>query len=309
MMTRHLLVLFTCTVLLSACNDLVEEDLTGFGVVLRTPPDGHTTSANVVEFRWDAVPRAQRYRIQIATPDFANPVRYALDSLITAAVFSTSLTPGNYRWRVRAENPNSSTDYHERALTVQEATTLEGLTPLLVTPSSGAITASPSVSFAWEALNGAEDYRFELRSGGQSGDVVNAQIVAGTSLTLAAVDEGSYTWGIQGQNTTSASLFTYRTLTVDRTAPGAPLLLAPANAATVPNTTIAFQWQSGSNAGAGAVDSLFIDHVQQGSVRRLALSTSAHSDSLGIGEYEWYVRTIDAAGNGTSSATRTLTVE
>jgi len=294
---------------LSSCNDLVEEDLTDYGVILRTPPDGFTTSANIVQFNWDAVPRAHAYRFQVATPDFSNPVIIVHDSLITASEFTASLSPGSYRWRVRAENPNSRTDYQERALVVEQAASLEGLTPLLIAPANGTITAQPARTFTWQSLMGATDYRFELRSGSQTGTLVSAQIVAGTEILISALDEGSYTWGVQGQNATSASSFSYRMLTVDLTAPGAPVLLAPAAAATLPNTPITFQWQSGASAGPGAVDSLFITHATLGSLRRLAVDGSLHTDSVGTGNFTWQVRTTDAAGNGSSSDLRTFTIQ
>jgi hypothetical protein len=276
---------------------------------LQTPPDGYTTSANVVQFEWENVPRAVSYRFQIATPDFNTPVSFLHDSLVSASSFSTSLQPGTYRWRVRGENPNSHTDYYERSLTITEAESLEGLTPVLLSPAEGTATAVEPLPFTWELLSGAEDYRFELRNGSQSGSLVNAQIVESGTLSLTGIGEGTYAWGVQGQNTTSTSLFSYRTLIVDRTAPAAPALISPSNSATLPQAPFTLQWQSGTDAATAVTDSLFIlDEEEQFIVRIAAVSTS-HEDSLGVGDYSWYVRSVDRAGNGTSSATRSFTVE
>lgn len=291
------------------CSDLLEEDLTGFGVVLVAPPDGYSTTSNLVTFRWEAVPHALNYRIQIATPDFANPVLYLHDSLTSSATFTTALDPGDYQWRVRAENPNSNTSYYQRNLVVGEAATLEGLTPILSGPGSGTVISDDPITFTWQALSGADDYRFELRTGSQAGELVNAQIVSGTTLTLSDIAEGSYAWGIQAQNTTSTSDYSYRILTVDRTAPSAPVLTAPAEAALLPNAPFTLQWQSGTNAGNGSADSVFVlDNAQQ-QVRALPSLSQSYTDSLGTGMYSWYVRTTDAAGNGTPSATRTFSVQ
>jgi hypothetical protein len=307
---KHVLLPFVCCVLfLGGCDDLLEEDLDGFGVVLLTPPDGYSTASNLVAFQWEPVPRAMGYRVQIATPDFSNPILILHDSLVTAPHFTTALAPGAYRWRVRAENPNSETAYYQRALTITEATSLEGLTPLLIAPASNASTSDDPVIFSWQALSGADDYRFELRSGGQTGGIVLAQIVAGTELSLSTIGEGAYTWGIQAQNTNGTSNFSYRNLTVDSTPPGQPVLLVPAAAATLPNTTIMFQWQSGNNAGSGGIDSLFVEDGSQQPIRALLAPTPSYSDSLGTGPYTWYVRTIDSAGNGTSSTVRAFTVQ
>jgi len=307
--TLTLSALCIASTFLCSCRDLLEEDIAGFGVVLQTPPDGSSTSANVVQFRWEAVPGAVAYRIQIVAPDFANPALFLHDSLVTANSFSVPLTPGAYRWRVRGENPNSRTDYYERGILITAATTLDGLTPLLVSPATGAYTAADPLVFTWNILTGADDYRFELRSGGQSGSLVNAQIIAGTTVQLNDMVEGIYAWGVQGQNSTSTSTFSYRDITVDRTAPGAPVLLLPANSATLPNALFTFQWQSGTNSGIGGADSLFVLNSEQQTVRLLATTVTSVEDSLGLGTYTWYVRTTDAAGNGTASISRAFTVE
>jgi hypothetical protein len=44
-------------------------------------------------------------------------------------------------------------------------------------------------------------------------------------------------------------------------------------------------------------------------VRQLPIAGTSYTDSLGTGVYQWSVRTTDAAGNGTTSASRTLTVQ
>lgn len=309
-MKRLPLILFiTALILTTGCRDLLEEDLDGYGLVLLTPPDGYSTSANVVELRWESVPRAEGYRVQVATPDFQNPVSLLHDSLVTSNTFSLSLSPGAYRWRVRAENPNSHTSYYERALTITESASLEGLTPLLSAPVNNSVTAADTIIFNWQALPGADDHRFEVRVGDANGSLVHASITAATEVRMGGFSEGTYAWGVQGQNATSASLFAYRTLTIDRTAPGQPTLTAPANSAELPNAPFTFQWTSGQNAGTSATDSLFVNDTDEQTVRRALMNATSYEDSLGLGTYTWYIRTTDAAGNGTSSTTRTFTIE
>lgn len=293
---------------LVACTDIIEKDLTGFGIVLLTPPDGDSTSANVVTFKWEAVPHATEYVFQIATPDLEHPLHYVADTVITAALLSLPLDPGTYAWRVRAKNGNSSTDYYQRTLVVTEASSLADLTPLLTAPAANAATAAEPVVFQWQALSGAEDYRFELRTGDQTGPLVQAQIVDGTQLSVASLAEGSYTWGIQGQSSGSSSLFNYRALRIDRTAPGSPLLIAPAAGATIQHTSFTFQWQSGTDAST-TTDSLFVTDANTVHVRALTVTDGSYADSLANGTYTWWIRTTDAAGNASDAASRALTVQ
>lgn len=287
----------------------MEEDLEGYGVVILAPPDGYSTSSNVTTLRWEVVPHANAYRVQVAEPDFMNSVAYQYDSLITSNSFNAVLPPGSYRWRVRGENPNSYTSYYERALIVTEATTLDGLTPILTSPANNAALSADPLAFTWELLNGADDYRFELRAGGQTGNLITAQIVAAPPFMLTIINDGDYTWTVQGQNGSSTSAFSYRSLTVDRTAPGIPVLTNPATGATLPNAPFNFQWQSGMDASTIVVDSVFVLNSNAQVLRAIQATTNSLPDSLGVGTYTWYVRTIDAAGNGTSSAEIPFTIQ
>lgn len=295
--------------LFSACSDILEKDLTGYGVVLVTPPDGYSTSANVITFRWEAVPNANHYRFQLATPDFINPVLVLTDTLTTAASFEMPVSPGNYRWRVRAENPNSHTDYYERSVVVTEAASLDGLTPILLAPAQNAATWQEPLLFSWSALSGADDYRFELREGSQSGAVVQASIFTATTASLTGIAEGNYAWGVQAQNATSSSSFSYRSLRIDRTAPSVPVLLAPSASASIEQAPFTFQWQSGADALTAVTDSLLVRDSNEQLIRSFAVSNGSYPDSLGTGTYTWHVRSTDEAGNGTSSAVRTFTVQ
>lgn len=304
---RTRILLLPCLAL-AACSDIIETDLSGFGVVLLTPADGYETNSNVVTFKWEAVPHATEYHLQIARPNFDQPVQFVADTVFPHAGISLPLQPGSYVWRVQARNGNSSTNYYQRSLTVIPASSLDDLLPVLTAPAANAVTAAEPVTFHWQALAGADDYRFELRNNDPTGTLVQAQITAATQMTVAGLTEGTYAWGVQGHNSTSSSLFSYRTLRIDRTAPTAPLLVTPAANATIPNTAFTFQWQSGTDAGA-LVDSLFVTDVNTVTIRALAPAGTTYTDSLGAGTFHWYVRSTDAAGNGTSATPRTLTIQ
>jgi hypothetical protein len=309
-MNKYFVISCLCAiVLLYACQDILEKEITGYGVILLTPPDSHVTAANQIQFRWEAIPGAVGYRIQIVEPDFDNTVRYLHDSLVSTHIFTTALDPGVYHWRVRGENPNSTTSYYHRSITVTGSGSLEELTPQLLAPEPNLFTADEELHFNWQPLTGAEDYRFELRIGDQAGSLVNAQVVNGTSLTLADVAEGLHTWGIQAQSANSVSNFSYRQFTVDRTPPSVPVLVAPTHGALLPDGLIQFQWQSGNDANPSGIDSLFITNSNDQLIREVAVSTASYQDSLGVGTYFWYVLSRDAAGNGTFSDERVFSVQ
>lgn len=296
-------------VLLSACTDIIEEDLDGMGVVLLAPASGYSSAVNQISFRWEEVPHAARYHLQVARPGLANPDSYPLDSLLTATSFTFSFSPGSYEWRLRAENENSHTDWYSRAFTVISTGSLTGLVPVLVSPSNNYLTDSTSVTFVWDTLPHTVDHRFELRSESQTGTLLHAVITPARQLTLDALADGRYAWGVQAQNDVpSSSEFSYRLFTVDATPPSAPTLLLPANGATTADAHVNFVWQSGIDALTGTTDSLIVRNDQLTVVVASALDHAPFADSLAAGDYTWIVKTLDGVGNSATSSTFTFTV-
>jgi hypothetical protein len=253
------------------------------------------------------VPYASEYVFQVASPNFSSPVDIVTDSVVTVPRIDLPLAPGTYTWRVKARNTNSGTGYYTRQLTVLQSDSIDDLTPILVAPGQAQVLSTTSVLFQWQAVQGAEDHRFELRQGGQTGPLINAQLISGTEVTINDIPEGALTWGVQGQSGGSSSQFNYRSLHIDRTAPAAPVLLAPNANASVPNSTTTFTWQSGTDLST-TTDSFFVmdDDVV---IRSILASGTSYADSLGSGTYQWFVRTRDVAGNTTGSTPRTLTVQ
>ncbi len=309
-MDRSLALLLLCILLTASCSEVIEEDLDGYGVVLLAPPAGHTTTANQVEFRWEEVPNATSYRIQVCTPGFASAVSYLLDSTTTATVHVLALAAGTYQWRVRAQNANSHTDWYTRDITITSSETLTGLIPVLLSPVDGLISDTGALTVDWDTLPFTVDHRFELRANDPDGTLLQATITAASEMALSGLADGRYAWGVQAQNDVpSSSDFAYRTFTVDATAPTTPLQLLPTAGATVPQGPFTFLWQSGQDALTGTADSLIVRNAQLQIVRQLGGLNGTFADSLGTGSYTWTVRTMDQAGNSTSAGPITFTVQ
>lgn len=294
----------------SSCSDIIEEDLDGFGVVLLTPPADYTASSNQVEFRWEEVPNATSYRIQVCTPDFNSAVLFVLDSNTTATNHVLTMGPGEYQWRVRAENANSHTDWYTRSITVTSSETLAGLVPVLLSPMDGFISDTGVLTFDWDTLPYTVDHRFELRSNDQNGALLQATITSESELTLNSLADGRYAWGVQAQNDVpSTSDFAYRLFTVDATPPSAPIQLVPAAGATLPQAPFTFLWQSGQDVLTDTEDSLLVRNSLLQLVRQVGNLNGTYADSLGTGTYTWTVRTMDEAGNTTSVGPISFTVQ
>ncbi|MEO8069044.1 MAG: hypothetical protein ABI599_15210 [Flavobacteriales bacterium] len=296
-------------VVFPACTEVFEEDLEGAGVVLLTPPPDHTTTANQIQFRWETVPHASNYRIQVASPSFVNPASFLTDSASANTSWTQTFSPGTYEWRVRGENSNSHTEYFTRAFTIESTEDLTGQVPLLVSPADNTVTSNTSVTFEWDTLPFTDDNRFQLREDDQLGTVVQDLITPDNTITLSALTEGHFAWGVQATNTVpSSSAFAFRSITIDTTAPTAPVQVTPASGATLTDGTFIFLWQGGQDALTNTSDSLLVKDAFSQLIRSIGGLDGSHADSLGTGTYTWSVKTVDAAGNASTAGPIAFTV-
>ena len=83
-----------------SCDDILEEDISNDIVQTTYPFEGAVIESNVVNFQWEELDGAKKYRVQVL--DFDETV--VLDSLVTKTSFLCPLSPGNYQWKVRGEN-------------------------------------------------------------------------------------------------------------------------------------------------------------------------------------------------------------
>jgi hypothetical protein len=109
-----------------ACDDIIEvEDISDRTVTLVAPTNDVILSSGTIHLDWEPIEDAESYRIQIATPDFDAPLQIVADSTLadstaTNTTFSTSLSAGDYQWRVRAQNSDYQTNYTTQSFTVED---------------------------------------------------------------------------------------------------------------------------------------------------------------------------------------------
>jgi hypothetical protein len=109
------------------------------------PPLDTFCYSNNVQFQWDAVPGASRYRLQVSEADSFDLTKLVIDTLINARQFSYYLSKSlqYYTWRVRAED-NQNTGLWSQTMRFQ--TTYAP--PVHLSPSNGQETPL-TVKFAW----------------------------------------------------------------------------------------------------------------------------------------------------------------
>ena len=104
-----------------SCDDIIEiEDISEAVVTTVAPVEGSVLTITDVNFSWNSVEDAERYRLQVATPNFEAATQVVLDTTITATTFTETLTSDSYEWRVRAENSGFQTAYTTQGFSIEE---------------------------------------------------------------------------------------------------------------------------------------------------------------------------------------------
>ncbi len=128
-----------------SCEEIImEKDISKSEVVLVAPTNNAQFYSTGVTFTWDIVADATEYQLQIATPNFANPLQIVLDTTIKENSFTQQLLIGNYEWRVRAKNSAYSTNYASRLVSVVSDVDFQNNTVVLNTPVNNLITKTTS---------------------------------------------------------------------------------------------------------------------------------------------------------------------
>lgn len=296
--------------LVIACDDVFEADLSGQKVTILAPNDHFTTSNSTITFWWNELEDAELYRLQIVSDNFSSITTLWLDTLISDHQFNYNLPPGDYEWRIRPENYSSVGSYRTRSLTIQFNDDLSSEIVQLLSPSNRDTTNQEQGFFSWSSIAGAENYRVELWSPTINGTQVFSIETEYDTLHYQ-LEEGAYEWRVRAQNDFTNSAYSTRSLFLDTTSPGIPLLTSPINNAVQMSSTIQFQWNRANDNGSSIRDSIYIysDSTLQNRVVEQVSVTKSHTDSLGTGIYYWHVRSVDKAENkGDFSSLQKFTV-
>jgi len=298
--------LFLFIVGLSSCDDLIEPDISGEQVVLLSPDDKTHSTISAQVLRWSTVAHARSYRVQLVRPTFTGVHQQVLDTLVKQPSLTKSLAPGNYEWRVQAQNAGYSTGFTTQTFTIDSTSNLNGQTLLLQRPASGLATNATSLTFTWGRLAMAQQYRLSITPNPRGASLAALDTVVGNSTSVSlrlARQSQTYQWKVTALNATGQAVSASQAFEVDLTPPPAPTLVAPVATASFLAQPISLSWTR--TATDVAVDSVSIYQANQTSLftgfPRLssgtALTLSGSSTPLQSGTYYWSVRSIDKAGN------------
>ncbi|MBN2305063.1 MAG: hypothetical protein JXQ72_11325 [Anaerolineae bacterium] len=267
--------------------------------ILRAPRDGSATRSTRPAFAWNAVPGAVEYEFLLDDDtDFSSPVETYSgpgQSFRPAA----PLDYGTYTWRVRVDTGTGS-GFGDWMPTWEVIIT--PATPARVrleALSNRALTNQAGPVFVWGAVAGVESYHIQIDDTAGFSSPEQTAVVDILTYTADPLAEGRYFWRVRAINHLGApgSWSAVWQVTVDTTPPAVPILIGPAEGASVTNRMLRLTWDRVSDAGRYDIqldpDPAFVLPAIDAGAR-----TSYRTPlPLSYGTYHWRARAIDSAGN------------
>jgi hypothetical protein len=283
------LILFSCE------GVILETDITDQKVVLLAPYDKAQFFSTGVTFSWEKTADATKYHLQIAKPNFENPLQIVLDTTVTSLSFTQQLPVAEYEWRVEAVNSAYKTPFASRFFTIVSNDNFEDNSVVLISPSNNLITNVSGQSLKWTPIIGATGYQVQIFDANDA--VITNQTVTASSLNYSFL-EGDYSWRVRAINDDAQTLYTSRKILIDATKPNTPVLSTPLDKSTTTVNEIIFKWNRVSLVGSTEKDSIYVYTDSGLSTLQLKSEVStSFTKNLESGTYYWFMKSFDGAGN------------
>ena len=288
-----------------SCDDIFEKDITNDTIQTISPSNEAVVESNVVNFQWNSLEGADKYRIQLIASNQA----IVLDSLVSKTNLTFPVTQGEYQWKVRGENFAYQSSYSTLLnLTVIETSNLANQQVVLSSPSNGFYTNDTNLTCSWQGINKVDYYDLELVNMTKGQTVVYQ--LSNITNTLATLNntilsqDAEYQWKIRAVNNTSKTAFASRVFSLDKVNPNQPQNNLPANnTVKVANQSITFDWVSPTDTGIIQSPISYTIEFANSNVFTTIIQTSNSSTTTFsqaftlTGEYYWRIKTSDVAGN------------
>ncbi|HXG57397.1 MAG TPA: hypothetical protein VNL91_00030, partial [Thermoanaerobaculia bacterium] len=269
-------------------------------------PAGDSTVNNPVTFSWTAATGANRYRLMVSHDGGA----FNAIALTDQTRYTATIPAGTIDWYVEALFDGCPSTQSQRSRFTVAPVAGCPSSPgkaAIVSPPNGATGLASPVTFRWNPVPGATEYRVLASFNGAA--LVSLGTTTGTSLT-APVAQATVFWFVEtffGKGCPSTlserSLFTVAAGAACGTT--APTLVSPANGATDVRSPVTLQW----NSVAGAVNYEVFVSLDGTSFDLLGQTSSTSlTRILPAGSVSWYVEAQFPGCPDLRSATSRFTI-
>ncbi|HEY9000692.1 MAG TPA: hypothetical protein VIM89_05030 [Mucilaginibacter sp.] len=285
-----------------SCDAIIEPSISNKTVQAEAPAEHYQSASYTVGFWWDEVDHALSYHLQVVAPSFSSPGSLVLDTVIKKNTFSFNFVPGNYQWRVLAQNGSSQTAYTSPRDFSIASTSIKQQSVLLISPVNNLLTNQGTQLFQWESLYGATKYQVEIDTNNfaDENSVLYNQTIPGQNVSFTFPRSQVYQWRVRAENDTAQAQWSAISLvTYDNTPPVQVTLSSPTDGASV-SLPVLLQWGSVTSATKYKLYLYQGDGVTLYSkdFPMLLTATSYNFNSGKSGDkIYWVVTALDAAGN------------
>ncbi len=284
--------------ILASCSDVFEDNIEEETVTILSP--GNNTTVNTLSpyLWWEEVEGAFQYRIQVVTPAFGSNQQFIEEVITEANRIQLSLSPGEYQWRVRAENGSSETNYTIATFIVDSSISITDQEVIINSPENDFHTNEPTVTLDWSPISIAEDYTLEIGSPNIN-TIVLTTTLSTTSYVFEFPAEGMYEWQVRANSDDGNTEFTKQILIYDTTKPTTPTITAPATGDSIEtNTPVTLTWSSDEDVLEDLIYIYNPDSLTTVTSYPIAESDQSHTfNGLSGEKYFWRVQSVDEAGN------------
>jgi hypothetical protein len=311
----RLLHLGVIVLLLSACADVIEKDISSEVPEPISPADS-VVEYGTLTFWWTEVEGATHYRLQIVSPSFAAAQRLYLDTLITSSRFDFTPEQGMYHWRVQGVNSAYVSAFSvAKKLEIIAGSNLGRVKVVPEGPANDFTTNLNDILFSWQPISIAEGYRFQIFS--TTGVLVDDTTTDDYYEYTLPDGDKKYEWQVTAFNNHSKSVSDKMTLTFDKTNPSPPDLLVP-KADSVADLTVPLKFTWTRKSTDVVLDNFTITHENGDAVAGFNATnvttptfqlTNTNLAFENGKSYQWAVVSIDKAGNRSTPATRIFKVD
>ncbi len=213
-MLRRGVVFLIVSILLLSCEEIINvENISNDTIQILAPTNNAQLADGAVSFNWQGLSGADGYELQIATPNFAAATQIVLDSTVSSNSFIKTLTAGAYEWRIRGVNSAFATPYTANSFSI--VNDLSDDTVQLSSPEDDATVAPGTISFGWNAVSGAENYRLQIATPDfSSGNTQIVDMVVTDVNFNQTLEANTYRWRVKAMNAISATAYSEYNLTV-----------------------------------------------------------------------------------------------
>lgn len=162
-------------------------------LLLIGPEEGASQSDSIVSLLWQELEVATNYRVQIATPNFSNSSFIIEDVIVENDNYETTLTEGDYEWRVRGENETSVTAYSTGSFFIDRSIPAA---PILNTPNDRDTVSLP-VFLGWSIDESSSQDTLYIYSDSLLNDLVLQIGLTQTSYTFMNGVLDRYFWRLR----------------------------------------------------------------------------------------------------------------